>query len=445
MKTFFQEMMFWGVWLIISLIIDIVIGCVQAIYLAIEYLKPKPPKALSHYPLVSIIVPVFNSEKTLKSCVESIINQSYPLSSINILLVDNGSTDGSRDIYHHIQDTYPDVRLWWLMTSEKGKSKALNEGIYAAKGRYIINVDSDGMLDKDAVFNVIYNFETNSEIYAQTGVVLIDTNYLKEEKNIFNKMFKNCELFEYCESFMIGRGVESKTNSMFTLAGAFSCFRKEILYKTQLYNGETLGEDTHMTTQIRDVLKGKVVLCEDAFFYVDPIESMDKLYTQRQRWQRGGIEVSSLFHNFSKKGLNKVFFSTMLKDHTFAFPRLIWMFAMIYLIAVDYPMKLIIGANFVMYLAYVGTSFLYFMIARMKLKNQFETKKYVTKHFYTIFLLPIYRVVLYFIRVAGIINAVEENVSWNKRTFSQEVNLIQDTVKSRFSYFYVAKRWINNG
>ena len=365
------------------------------------------------------------------------------MENIYILLVDNGSSDNSKSIYQSWQLDHPQVKIWWL-ESGQGKAKALNKGIYSSKGKYIINIDSDGILDKEAIFNIVYNFENDSNIYAQTGVVLIDPDYLMEEKNIGTKLLRNCELFEYCESFIIGRAFESKTNTMFTLAGACSCFRKDALLKTQLYNGETLGEDTHMTSQIREILKGKVILCEDAFFYVDPIENMDKLYIQRQRWQRGEIEVSALFNNYEKKGLGPVLFMSMFKDHTLAFPRLVWMFAMIYFIAIDYPMKLIIGANMIMYLAYVVNSLLYFFVVRGKLKSQKITQKYITRHCYTVLLLPLYRIVLYFIRVAGTINAIEAGAKWNKSTFSQEKKIIKDTVRHKLNFFYRVKRWVNN-
>ena len=302
------------------------------------------------------------------------------------------------------------LRLWWI-DSSKGKAKALNKGLYMAEGKYIINIDSDGILDKNAVRRVVEKFENNQDIYAMTGVILTDNTLIEKTKSLGLRLMQRCELFEYTEAFLVGRGFQSYSNTMFTLAGAFSCYRKDVVLKTQLYNNETLGEDTHMTSQIREFLKGRIALCEDAFFYVDPIDDVDKLYTQRQRWQRGQIEVSSLFRdiaNKNNKGFRNVLKYTMIKDHTLVFPRFIWIFAMMYLIFLDYPLSLIVGANIIMYLVYVFNSFIYFLISKLYLKELKNVTSYMRKHWYTVLLLPMYRSVVFFMRVAGIINSVEK-------------------------------------
>lgn len=445
MDNIWNEVVFWGIWLIIPIIIDILLGVFAVIVVYGRYIMSKNiNKELEFKPHITIIIPVYNSEKTLDMCIESIINQDYPIENIQVLLIDNGSKDNSYEIFCQLQNTYSNLRMWWVESSQ-GKAKALNKGLYMAEGKYIINIDSDGILDKSAISNMIYKFENDSEIYAMTGVVLTNYKDIMKSKSILRRLYQDCELFEYCEAFLVGRGFQSETNTMFTLAGAFSAFRKEVVLKTQLYNGETLGEDTHMTFQIREVLKGKVKLCDDAFFFVDPIENMDRLYIQRQRWQRGQIEVSTLFMNDT--GENKIFSVAninMLRDHTLVFPRLIWFFAMIYMIFIDYPLKLIIGANIAMYIVYVISSALYFMVEMLYLKDQQETKKYMKKHFYVVFILPLYRSIVFFMRAAGVLNAAHEGSVWNVKTLHQEKKVVKEELKSKFWDFYRLKEFINN-
>lgn len=439
-----SEFIFWGIWLIIPLLIDILSGLISAGMLIRAGMKKKKERKLDYYPHITILVPVYNSEGTLENCIKSIVNQTYPIKNIQVFLIDNGSRDNSYEIYCKLQENYPMLRIWWLDSSQ-GKAKALNKGLYMADGKYIINIDSDGILDENAINNLAFKFENNDNIAAMTGIVLTSPEDIKNTKRLFKKQIQKCEFYEYCEAFMIGRGFQSKTNTIFTLAGAFSAFRKDSVLKTQLYNGETLGEDTHMTSQIREFVDGKIELCDDAFFYVDPIENLDKLYIQRQRWQRGEIEVSSLFWDRNKrKGVFNILNFTMLKDHTLVFPRLIWFFAMIYLIFIEYPMKLVIGANIVMYLAYVVNSSIFFLVSRMYLKEQIETRKFLNRNFYIILLLPIYRILLFFMRTAGIINSISKNANWNTKTFSEEKGIVSKEVKQRMSLYFKLKRWINN-
>ncbi|MGG7176658.1 TIGR03111 family XrtG-associated glycosyltransferase [Clostridium paraputrificum] len=445
MEKVLEGFTFWGVWLVIPILVDIFSGILSVITVFIRYLKKEKENKLEYCPYVTILVPVYNSEKTLRTCIESITKQEYPIKNIQVLLIDNGSKDNSYDIYCELQERYTSLRLWWLDSSQ-GKAKALNKGLYMAEGKYIINIDSDGMLDKNAIHNMVYKFENDDEIIAMTGVILTNYKDIEKTKSISKRIFQKCELFEYCEAFLVGRGFQSQTNTMFTLAGACSAFRKDAVLKTQLYNGETLGEDTHMTSQIREFLNGKVVLCEDAFFFVDPIDDLDKLYIQRQRWQRGEIEVSTLFWaRTKKKGIFNVLNYNMLKDHTLVFPRLIWYFAMFYLVFMDYPLELILGANIIMYIVYFSNSTIQYFVGRLYLKDQIETKKYMNKNLYILLILPIYRMLVFFMRAAGILNAAESGNSWNAKTFEQEKEIIKGSVKDRTQLYRKVKHWVNNG
>lgn len=441
-----REFVFWGIWLVIPLLVDIIAGIISGIVVIIGFYKRKE-EPIEFLPHVTVLVPVYNSSKTLRNCLKSIVEQNYPLKNLMVILINNGIKDEAYEVFCSFQQEYPSLRLWWIDSSQ-GKAKALNKGLYMAEGKYIINIDSDGMLDKNAVRKVVEKFENNEDIYAMTGVILTDNSLIEDTKDFKLRLVQRCELFEYAEAFMVGRAFQSKTNTIFTLAGAFSCYRKDVVLRTQLYNNETLGEDTHMTSQIREFLKGRIALCEEAFFYLDPVEGLNKLYTQRQRWQRGQIEVSSLFRDISNrnnKGLKNVLKWTMIKDHTLVFPRLIWIFAMMYLIFMDYPLKLIIGANIIMYLAYVSNSFMYYFISKLYLKDQKKVKAYMKKHSYIILLLPIYRFLVFFMRVAGIINSVEKHSAWNTKTFSEEKELISKKVNGKMNLYYKIKDWVNNG
>lgn len=98
-------------------------------------------------PLVSIIVPIYNVEKFLPACLDSIITQSY--SNIEVILVDDGSPDKSGDI----ADEYSlkDSRLKVIHKINKGVSSARNSGIEIASGEYLCFADSDDILEHDYV------------------------------------------------------------------------------------------------------------------------------------------------------------------------------------------------------------------------------------------------------------------------------------------------------
>lgn len=90
-------------------------------------------------PLVSIIIPVYNTEKYIGQCLESVIEQTY--SNLEIILVDDGSTDGSRKICDEYANK--DKRIKVLYQKNGGQAKARNYGIRYAHGIYIVYIDSD--------------------------------------------------------------------------------------------------------------------------------------------------------------------------------------------------------------------------------------------------------------------------------------------------------------
>lgn len=113
--------------------------------------------------LISIIVPVYNVEKYLKRCIESILGQNY--SKLQIILVDDGSTDRSGKIC----DSYAekDSRIEVIHKENGGLSDARNIGIEHAKGTYITFVDSDDMIDRQYIsflFSEISKFDADISI-----------------------------------------------------------------------------------------------------------------------------------------------------------------------------------------------------------------------------------------------------------------------------------------
>lgn len=428
----FQQFIFWGVWLVIPLMYELIIGIISALICVFSFYTKKNEKALIFYPNVSILVPIYNSCNTLEKCLDSILCQTYPLQNIEIILINNGSEDKCYSIFQKFQSKNMQVKVWWI-NSKQGKAKALNKGIFCSSGNYIINIDSDGWLDKNAVKNIITKFENNSNISALTGVIMTEPELIEDTKDFFHKLLRRCEHFEYNEAFLVGRNYYSKLNSMYTLSGAFSCFRRDIILKTPMYNFATVGEDTHMTFQIRKNFKGTLALCENAFFYVDPIENLNKLYTQRQRWQRGQIEVANLYSDYHIGHLINLVRNPIMKiivsDHTLVFPRLIWFFGMIYLYYINYPLSLLIASNLLIYVAYTFNSFIYLNVSALYLKDQKDSRKYILSHWYIVLFMAFYRFLLYWIRLAGIINSTSKQANWKTLTFSQETFIVVKRIK----------------
>jgi len=111
--------------------------------------------------LISIIVPVYNVENFLKRCIVSIVEQTYQ--NIEIILVNDGSTDNSLNIIKDFQTKHSNIIL--INQKNKGLSGARNSGIQKAQGEYIIFVDSDDTIEKILIEDCLsYAYKNNSDI-----------------------------------------------------------------------------------------------------------------------------------------------------------------------------------------------------------------------------------------------------------------------------------------
>lgn len=434
-NRFCNSFLFWAAWIIIPVMMEIVPSLGSVFVLIKKHIFHKEIIKPAIDPEISLIIPIYNSMDTLEQCIRSIDESDYPDERIRIFLVNNQGQDDSFQVFCDCQQKYPQLQMQWL-NAKQGKSKALNMALFNSEGKYIIHIDSDGLLERSALRNMVYRFEADQTIECMTGVILTDPKQVQAYPPVLPRILRKVEFMEYAQAFLAGRNYSAEVNAVYTLSGAFSAFRKSAVLKSQLYNTDTICEDTQITFQMKYLQKTKVGICEDAIFFVDPIEDMDKLYTQRQRWQRGSLEVSHLFLKDKLKARNmltNVGVRTLLYDHTFAFPRMIWYLALICLLCMNYSFAQIGYSTLFLYGLYVLIGVFYYISTVGFLKNFKEIRKYYAKQWYVIPVLPIFNLMVFFIRFAGLINSINTDSAWKTRNFTQEKESFVQTVAKDFS------------
>src|SRR5690625_1784003 len=177
-------------------------------------------------PLISIIIPVFNVERYLRDCLDSVFNQTY--SEIEIITINDGSTDKSLEILKEYQ--YKCEKMKIISQHNTGQSAARNKGIELSKGKYIYFLDSDdyilpntietlvGKMEKESLDLIRFSAEpfTNSEEYR-----------INKNKYNFEKYFKLDKLYNK-EEFL-------KVNyKAFSASPVLYIVKKEILEKIKL-------------------------------------------------------------------------------------------------------------------------------------------------------------------------------------------------------------------
>ena len=125
-------------------------------------------------PLVSIIVPIYNAEKYLGKCIDSLVNQTYK--NIEIILINDGSTDNSKPIVNKY--SY-DSRVKIIHQKNSGVSISRNNGIQVAKGKYIQFTDADDWLDNTMIEKMVYSAEKNNSDIVICGYYNIKNDNVK--------------------------------------------------------------------------------------------------------------------------------------------------------------------------------------------------------------------------------------------------------------------------
>ena len=189
-------------------------------------------------PIISVIVPVYNVEKYLSKCLESILNQSF--SQFELILVNDGSTDNSELIFNKY---LYDKRLIVINKSNGGLSSARNAGLDVARGEYIIFIDSDDYIN-NKMFEILYN----EMIRSKSDIIICD--YLKvsesENEKIIDMLNYKSEIIEGKENIL--NQLCSEKRMQFTVA--WNKLYKKKLFESLRFEEGRLHEDEFIAHRI---------------------------------------------------------------------------------------------------------------------------------------------------------------------------------------------------
>lgn len=150
-------------------------------------------------PLVSIIIPVYNVEKYLEECLDSVVNQTY--SNLEALVINDGSTDGSSQILKRYAEKYKNIKL--VEKENTGQGDTRNLGIDMASGEYIFFLDSDDYIKNDTIEVLINSISNDVDIIVYNGVPfsvenneVLKTRYVDVDKKWEDKVFTGSEFFK---------------------------------------------------------------------------------------------------------------------------------------------------------------------------------------------------------------------------------------------------------
>lgn len=244
-------------------------------HLHVRRCRRRAAEAAPFLPNVSIVVPAHDEAVGIERTVRSLAQSDYPTGCLEVIVVDDGSSDGTGALVERLG--LPHVRV--LRQANQGKPVALNRGAAAARHQFIVTVDGDTVFEPGTLRALVAPFRD-----ARVGAISGNTKVGNR-----GSLLGRWQHVEYVMGFNLDRRVYEMLDCMPTVPGAIGAFRRVALLDAGGISGATLAEDTDVTLAIGRA-GWRVVYAQDARAWTEVPSTLRGLWRQRYRWAYGTIQ-----------------------------------------------------------------------------------------------------------------------------------------------------------
>jgi biofilm PGA synthesis N-glycosyltransferase PgaC len=233
---------------------------------------------LAGRPLVSIIVPCFNEEENVQEVVHALSHLNYP--NYEIICVNDGSRDRTGAILDELVESYPKLRVVH-QAKNQGKAVGLNTAALIAKGEFLLCIDGDAVVDRNAIPWMLAHFESSPRVGAVTGNPRIRTR---------STLLGRVQVGEFSSIVGLTKRAQRIYGRIFTVSGVMVMFRRRALLQVGFWSPDMLTEDIDISWKLQtnhwDVRFEPNGVC-----WILMPETLRGLWKQRLRWAMGGVQV----------------------------------------------------------------------------------------------------------------------------------------------------------
>jgi len=267
---------------------------ISIFWIQVLFTKNEKSKETGKFPKVSILIPAYNEEKNISKTIESVLKLNYPKNKIEIIVIDDSSTDKTAQI----AEKFKNVKVIYNKHNGPGKASALNAGLKHVSGDFFAVVDADSEIEKDSLKNIMGYFDDK-----KTGAV-ISSIKIKNPKNVY----QHIQRLEYILSTFM-RKLMSKIDTLHITPGVLSVYKSALIKKLGGFDENNITEDLEIALRLR-INNYSVKISPDSITYTKVPSNFKELWNQRIRWFRGFIynhlKYKKMFMN-RKYGLTGIF------------------------------------------------------------------------------------------------------------------------------------------
>lgn len=282
-----------------------------------------PAKGKVGHELVSVIIPIYNQKSMIKVVIDAIYQSTYQ--NIEVIAVNDGSNDGTKEILNEIASKYQNLKV--IHKKNEGKRKAVAAGFYASKGKYVVLIDSDSVVDRHAITEFMKTFNGDHKVGAVVGYAKV----WNQNKSFLTK----CQDVWYDYAFNIHKTTESTFGAVLCCSGCLAAYRREAIsrfipfwVKAMIHNSDDRdltsytiatpwakselaplskmlmesmasyddSEDRALTAQ--SLIEWKSVYVATAIVHTDVPEKWKGYLKQQMRWKKGYVRSNFFVSTF---------------------------------------------------------------------------------------------------------------------------------------------------
>jgi biofilm PGA synthesis N-glycosyltransferase PgaC len=227
------------------------------------------------WPSLTVAIPAYNEEDTLEVTLDSILEAEYPEDKLEVIVVNDGSTDGTREIAEPY-DERGDITL--INQENQGKGAALNTALENASGEIFACVDADSRLREESLKNVVSRMDEDTSAVASAMKV-------EEPENLLQRI----QMVEYIVN-VFSRKLFQKINSIHVTPGPLSMYRTAHIREIGGFDPESRVEDQEICFRLQKRHR-ELKHARDGEVYTVAPDNLKDYYRQRRRWYAGTFET----------------------------------------------------------------------------------------------------------------------------------------------------------
>ncbi|WP_233420675.1 poly-beta-1,6-N-acetyl-D-glucosamine synthase [Xenorhabdus nematophila] len=231
-------------------------------------------------PLISILIPCYNEGANVRETLKAALSQRY--TNIEVIAINDGSTDSTADELNAMAKQHKALRIIHLKQNQ-GKATALQAGAAAANSDYLVCIDGDALLDRDAAVWLVKPMIDHPRVGAVTGNPRVRTR---------STLVGRIQVGEFSSIIGLIKRTQRVYGQVFTVSGVVAAFNRRALVDVGYWSNDMITEDIDVSWKLQ-LHHWSIFFEPRAICWILMPETLRGLWRQRLRWAQGGAEVFS--------------------------------------------------------------------------------------------------------------------------------------------------------